>query len=168
MLHPHHCCIHSVITSYSIHYTKLYDEELLTSSLNDIKNALHGNESAWNKNSLIHALEYLKNDKIQLEVQVQGTPYELNTLQTEAIYRLCQEAVTNAIKHGKASSIYTILRFQSQQLEVYTIDNGKGCSHITKSFGLNGIEERIQSLLGRVAFISDGEKGFTIHAVLPR
>ncbi len=143
-------------------------EELLTSSLNDIKNALRGNDIKWGKNSLINALEFLKNDKIQIEIQIQGLPYELNTLQTEAVYRLCQEAVTNAIKHGEASTIYTILRYQQQQLEIYAIDNGRGCSSIKKSYGLSGIEERILMLSGKVDFNSDGEKGFTIHAILPK
>ena len=143
-------------------------DELLTSSLNDLKNAALGDENNWGKTSLTNAIEHLKNERIQVDIAVHGEVYELNSAQTEAVFRLCQEAVTNSIKHSKAKTIYIILRYMPQQLEVFAIDNGTGCGKIVKSYGLSGIEDRVLSLSGSVDFSSDGESGFIIHAVLPK
>jgi signal transduction histidine kinase len=52
-------------------------------------------------------------------------------------------------------------------VEVFVIDNGTGCHHILKSYGLLGIEMRFEALGGKVHFGSDGEHGFTIHAKMP-
>ncbi len=143
-------------------------EELLTGSLNDISNAFCGNGMKWGETTLIKAINHLKNENILVEINIHGNVYELNSAQTEAVYRLCQEAITNAIKHGKAKNIYIILRYHPNELELYAIDNGKGCKTISKNYGLNGIEKRFAELSGSVSFTSDGESGFTIHAVLPK
>lgn len=143
-------------------------EELLTGSLNDLRNAFSGAGAKWGETTLIKALQHLKNENILVEIQIQGKTYELSGEQTEAIYRLCQEAVTNAIKHGKAKAIYLILRYHPQEIEIYAMDNGCGCQSIQKNYGLCGIEARVTKLLGSVSFSSDGESGFSIHVKLPR
>ncbi|WHH61343.1 histidine kinase N-terminal 7TM domain-containing protein [Petroclostridium sp. X23] len=141
--------------------------ELLISSLNDVKNTFIG-KNDWGQTSLIKAILHLKNEAIDVDFVYQGNPYELNSSQTEAVFRLCQEAVTNAIKHGNARTIHIILRYKPHEIDIYTIDNGAGCREIKKSYGLLGIETRINSLSGKVSFGSDGEQGFTIHATLPK
>lgn len=143
-------------------------KELLSNSLSDLQNVFYGQESKWGQNSLTKALEHLKNDSIQVEIAVHGNVYELNSAKTEAVFRLCQEAVTNSIRHGKAKTIYLILRYRSQEVELYAIDNGKGCSKIVKNYGLSGIEKRITELSGTVDFGSDADSGFIIHALLPK
>lgn len=142
--------------------------ELLTSCLNDLRNSFIEKESDWGQTSLTKAVAKLKNQNIQVDFVIQGTSYELNSSQTEAVFRLYQEAVTNAIKHGKAKTIHMILRYKQQEVEVFAIDDGAGCSNIVKSFGLMGIETRFNSLGGSVNFGSNGERGFAIHALLPR
>ncbi len=143
-------------------------KELLSSSLSDLQNVFYGQEIKWGQTSLTKALEHLKNDSIQVEIAVHGNIYELNGAKTEAVFRLYQEAVTNSIKHGRAKTIYLILRYRAQEVELYAIDNGKGCSDIIKSYGLSGIEKRIVELSGTVDFGSDPDSGFIIHAILPK
>jgi signal transduction histidine kinase len=142
--------------------------ELLTNGLNDLKNTFINGESSWGKTSLTNAIHCLKNQKIQLDFLVQGDVYELDSPQTEAVFRLCQEAMTNAIKHGQAKKIHIILRFEASLINLFIIDDGKGCNSIVKSYGLKGIETRLSSLGGHVHFGSDGEHGFNIHATLPK
>ncbi|MDD4844618.1 MAG: histidine kinase [Anaerotignum sp.] len=143
-------------------------EELLICSLNDLRNALTGNGLNLGETSLIKAIGYLKNENVHLDLQIHGITYELTREQTKAIYRLCQEAVTNAMKHGKAKTIYLILRFQPQQVKIFALDNGIGYRSIKKNYGISGIETRIQNLSGTIDFSSDGESGFTIRATLPK
>ncbi len=142
--------------------------ELLASGLNDLKNTFIGKDMDWGQTSLTKAISHLRNQNIEVDFVFQGETYELNSPQTEAIFRLCQEAVTNSIKHGRAKTIHIILRFKPQKVEVFAIDNGSGCHEIVKNHGLTGIESRFAELFGKVRFISDGENGFTIHAVIPR
>ncbi|MGI6751983.1 MAG: histidine kinase N-terminal 7TM domain-containing protein [Anaerovoracaceae bacterium] len=143
-------------------------EELLTGSLNDLRNTFSGKEMQWGQTTLTKAIGFLKNESINVDINIHGNTYELNSMQTEAIYRLCQEAITNSIRHGKSKSIHLILRYHPQNVEIYAIDNGMGCKNIKKSYGLTGIEDRFTSLCGSVSFTSDGESGFTIHGSLPR
>ncbi|NCB43049.1 MAG: hypothetical protein EOM59_10570 [Clostridia bacterium] len=143
-------------------------KNLLKSSLEDLKNAFLGKETQWGETSLAAAISQLENQNIKMDLISQGIAYELDNLQTEALFRLCQESMTNAIKHGRAASIHIVLRYKPQEIEVFAIDNGKGCQVIKKSYGLLGIESRIQKLGGRVLFGSDGKQGFTVHAILPK
>jgi signal transduction histidine kinase len=143
-------------------------EELLKKSLEDLKNTFLGKELQWEETSLAAAINQLANQNITIDFTSQGSTYELDHIQTEALFRLCQESMTNAIKHGKADFIHIILRYKPDEIELFAIDNGKGCQVIKKSYGLLGIEARIQKLGGKVLFGSDGKQGFTVHATLPR
>jgi signal transduction histidine kinase len=102
-----------------------------------------------------------------MELVVQGETYELTSEQTEGIFRLCQESITNSIRHGKAKHSHIIIRYEKHQVQVFVIDDGQGCSTIKPNYGLSGIEARIKALKGEVSFGSDGERGFHIHANIP-
>jgi signal transduction histidine kinase len=86
---------------------------------------------------------------------------------SDSIYKVCQEAITNSLRHGQATNLSIILRFTPGNLILYIIDNGKGCTTIKKGFGLSGIEQRISELGGTVVYGSDGEHGFNIHIEIP-
>ncbi len=140
---------------------------LLTNSLTDLKKAILGEPLTWEQTALIQRISQLNNQNIQVDFELIGTPYELDVRQTEAVFYLCQEAVTNAITHGKAKTIHLLVRYRPNDVEVFAIDDGAGCLVISKNLGLSGIEMRIQSLGGRVSFDSDGEQGFHIRASIP-
>jgi signal transduction histidine kinase len=142
-------------------------KELLTSSLSDLRNSIHGKGFETNHTTLVKAIHSLKNSAIAVDFVLQGKPYELRSRQTEAIFRLCQEAVTNSIKHGKAKTLHIFLRFFGDRVEVFAIDDGSGCKTIRKNYGLTGMESRILAVGGEVCFGSDAQKGFHIHAMIP-
>lgn len=142
-------------------------EELLSESVQDLKNSIRGNEIDFQQTSLIKAIKNLSNLKMKLEITTQGRPYELNSAQNEAVIRICQEAVTNAIKHGDAKTVHLFLRYYQEILEIYIIDDGKGCNHVKVGYGLSGMEGRVKKLNGSFEFGSDGEKGFHIHIEIP-
>ena len=142
-------------------------EELLMNCLSDMTNTLNGNYFSTEQNSLVKAINSLSNQNINLDFVTQGNVYELNTQKTETIYRLCQEAMTNTIRHSNAQNLHVILRYHPDEVEIYIIDDGVGCLSIHKGYGLNGIEKRISEINGTVTFGSDGNKGFHIHAKIP-
>lgn len=99
------------------------------------------------------------------------------TLET-AIYRVAQEAVTNARKHASAARIrVTLLLDEEHPLNVVHLtleirDWGAGFvpehkSTDYKHFGLHGMSERVQLLGGRYQLISAPGVGTTIRAVVP-
>lgn len=82
-----------------------------------------------------------------------------------AIYRVVQEGITNAIRHGHASNIKIIMRKEDGNIHLSIRDNGCGCKEIEEGFGTRHITERIQMLHGTVRF--DGNDGFLIDAMIP-
>lgn len=142
-------------------------EELLKNCLSDMENTLNGKYFAAEQNSLVKAINSLNNHNVNLDFVTQGNVYELNTQKTETIYRLCQEAMTNTIRHSHAQNLHIVLRYYPNEIEIYIIDDGIGCPLIQKGYGLKGIEKRISDHHGTVTFGSDGNKGFHIHAILP-
>ena len=115
---------------------------------------------------LVHETSLL-GQTIHLTIQVNDNSNEIPKPIGESVFRLCQEAITNAIRHGKAEKIDIILRFYSLQLEIYIIDNGLGCSKIKKGYGLIGMEERIVEDLGGELNYGSLEGGFTVKATVP-
>lgn len=82
-----------------------------------------------------------------------------------AIYRVVQESVTNAMRHGQASTIWITIKKQDSVVKLQIRDNGRGCKEIKSGFGTKHIQERIGMLGGTVGF--DGSHGFVVNAVIP-
>ena len=82
-----------------------------------------------------------------------------------AIFRIIQESVTNAIRHGKATKIVIVISSQNNNLEIVVSDNGCGCKNLIDGFGITHMKERIALLHGSIGFIS--HNGFTVEALLP-
>lgn len=81
------------------------------------------------------------------------------------IYRIVQESITNAVRHGKATQIGVTITREGAELHLKIQDNGVGCTDMTKGFGTTHMIERIQMLHGTVNF--KGEDGFLVDAVIP-
>lgn len=82
-----------------------------------------------------------------------------------AIYRVVQESITNAIRHGEADQIWVLIKREESDILLQIRDNGKGCEHIKNGFGTRHIKERIGMLGGKVTF--DGSNGFLVQARIP-
>lgn len=83
----------------------------------------------------------------------------------DTIYRIVQEGITNAIRHGQATEVYINMVRRDKQLNITIRDNGRGCANITKGFGLKHIEERVKLLNGTLEY--DGSDGFFITVNIP-
>jgi len=88
-----------------------------------------------------------------------------------AVYRICQEALTNISRHSGATMAEIELKFRDTFVELIVRDNGRGINkneiNQTNSFGILGIKERT-NLLGGVVMIRGREnKGTTIKVRIP-
>jgi len=104
---------------------------------------------------------------IVVELSIDGDYGRCNELYTGVIYRVCQEAITNSIRHGKAKSISIVLSFNMNMVKILIIDDGSGCIELNEGFGLSGMKQRIKDLNGKVEYGSDGENGFSIFVEIP-
>ncbi len=85
-----------------------------------------------------------------------------------AAYRICQECLTNAARHGSGRLNLTIGRF-SDRLEITAVNPVGSLHSMTRrggGLGLIGMGERAQILGGRLESGPVAE-GFRVHAVLP-
>jgi signal transduction histidine kinase len=88
-----------------------------------------------------------------------------------ALYRIVQEALTNAVRHAKASNVDVILELRDESSIVVVEDDGVGFeTHgINKSghLGLLGMQERAQMAGGTLQIESRPGGGTTIVAEVP-
>ncbi len=85
------------------------------------------------------------------------------------IYRIVQEALTNISKYAQASEVRIEIHHRFTELELRIVDNGQGfipTNNVT-GFGLQGMRERVLSLQGRFAIISEPQQGCQIMAIIP-
>ncbi|MEG0736649.1 MAG: sensor histidine kinase [Longicatena sp.] len=83
----------------------------------------------------------------------------------DTIYRIIQEGLTNAVRHGKADKIYISFGKEDDTLILMIEDNGVGCGHIEDGFGLHHMKERVALLNGKVRCY--GNEGFVLIVELP-
>jgi signal transduction histidine kinase len=92
-------------------------------------------------------------------------PSELET----GIYRVVQEALTNATKHGGATRASVEVLEDERGVHMTIRDDGAGFdpNASTTGFGLLGMHERVELLDGSIAIESAPGQGTTINASIP-
>jgi PAS domain S-box-containing protein len=84
-----------------------------------------------------------------------------------ALFRIVQEALTNVVRHARATQVEIRLHAQDDKLELTIRDNGVGCTPemLTgiKALGLLGMRERVSTFGGRVELLSDPGHGTTVR-----
>jgi signal transduction histidine kinase len=98
------------------------------------------------------------------EALARHTP-ELET----AIYRIVQEALTNATKHGDARRAVVEIHEDGETVHVLVRDDGVGFdpSADTSGFGVLGMHERVELLDGTLEIDSSPGVGTAVRATLP-
>lgn len=87
---------------------------------------------------------------------------------TDALYRVVQEALTNAVRHGKATHIVVAVEAVGPRLFVRVSDNGAGADQYTLGMGLSGMIGRVQAVGGTVRFETAPRQGFTVEVGVRR
>jgi signal transduction histidine kinase len=85
------------------------------------------------------------------------------------IYRVVQEALTNCVRHARATRVQVQLDRRGEALEALVSDDGSGFEQVPRptGLGLRGIEERVRDLKGSVTVTTAPRGGTTIRVVLP-
>ncbi|HEY0847499.1 MAG TPA: PAS domain S-box protein [Noviherbaspirillum sp.] len=97
--------------------------------------------------------------------------FSIDDARATALFRILQESLNNVIRHARASQVRISLHRQENKLVMRIADNGIGiypdCRRKANSFGLVGIEERINALGGELDIASDIDRGTTLTVFLP-
>ncbi len=99
-----------------------------------------------------------------------------------ALFRITQEALTNAYKHAGATQLHVYLRYLQGSIEVEICDNGKGLKvaeysyasgaaedrqRIYSGHGMRGMRERAEELGGTLEVKQGPTGGVSLRATLP-
>lgn len=112
---------------------------------------------------------------ISVKFEIQGEKKRLKPKVETALYRICQEALTNAAKYAKASLIQVSIHIDQEETVHLTIqDNGIGfliedyvMNYNRKGIGLFSMKERTEGLGGSIQFYSIVNEGTTIYIQIP-
>jgi two-component system CheB/CheR fusion protein len=104
-----------------------------------------------------------------------GSGVIANKLIATQLYRIAQESLTNAIKHGKATDIVISLSQQAEQIVLTVCDNGIGFDpHLTPrvrtaggGMGLRTMEYRASILGGELQVNRNKGPGTTVRCTVP-
>jgi signal transduction histidine kinase len=115
-------------------------------------------------------LERMRETGLPVEATLEGTQRHLPPGVDLTAYRVVQEALTNALKHGEGARARVLLRYCDDALELEIADDGRGPppdgTH-TPGHGLIGMRERVDLFGGS---LETGERrggGFVVRATIP-
>lgn len=148
-------------------------------AIDEVRNLSHGlRPSVLDDIGLIPALERLASDVNQtglatVELKLEEAPQERLPEEVEtAVYRIVQEALTNALRHAAARRVRVELLHDAEAVEVSVVDDGVGFQLESAEvrdhgLGLLGMRERAELLHGRLSIDSHPGHGTRVCAAIP-
>jgi signal transduction histidine kinase len=113
----------------------------------------------------------MNDTQLAVDMTVEGEPRALPQMVDVSTYRIVQEALTNTLKHAKASHASVHLRYWPDELEVEVVDDGRGPlngrAHRDGGLGLIGMRERAALHGGQLTAGADKAGGFAVRVRLP-
>jgi signal transduction histidine kinase len=118
------------------------------------------------------AAEVAERSGLRVDAVVDGAP-ERDHLAADVatvVYRVVQEALTNVVRHAKASTASVAVTVHSGRLRAVVEDDGIGFDPLapaTGHLGLQGMKERAQLVDGTVHVVSAPGSGTTVVLEVP-
>lgn len=110
---------------------------------------------------------------VEHQCEIEGAPTALPDFVAGNLLLLAQEAVTNALKHGKPRTIVVRVSFADTAVSLSVEDDGSGfmpgeAPGLSEGhFGLQGMRERVKRLGGTLEIRSEPGRGTRISAQVP-
>ena|GEM_PF-284065 len=151
--------------SESLNYLLVLSTRLLQDLRNYVSNLDAPEESIVNRlQTLIRSMDITQ---VAIELSINGDETENHLVVGEVILDVVREALTNAIRHGQATSVDIVVKFLTDSVKVFIIDNGVGCHEILNHMGLKGMTKAVRCLGGQIQFSSSVGEGFSIRMSIP-
>ncbi|HEV7566995.1 MAG TPA: ATP-binding protein [Microbacteriaceae bacterium] len=104
---------------------------------------------------------------LDIDLHVEGDSQPLAPGVELSAYRIVQEALTNVLKHARASRADVVLRYGDRLLELEVTDDGIGAPANGSGHGLIGMRERAALYGGTLTAGHRPNGGFGVAAQLP-
>ncbi|HEU0300355.1 MAG TPA: ATP-binding protein [Longimicrobium sp.] len=155
--------------------------QLLEGGLNEVRSFIGAfRPPEWEARGLVPLLEGLllqheSMTDMQVALEVRGAVPEMPVPVKICLYRVLQEALSNAYRHGGAEGVVVRLRRVERRgeprLRMSVSDNGHGFSPAAmqggRHFGLQGMRDRVEMIGGRFRLRSAPETGTMIAIEVP-
>jgi ligand-binding sensor domain-containing protein/signal transduction histidine kinase len=132
---------------------------------------------ALEQKSLPHALREVgaravADRPVSLDVSVKGAPQSCPPAVEQQLLLICQEALTNAVRHASPRRIEVELEYGEKQVSVRVCDDGRGfdparTEHATGHYGVLSMRERAAQVRGQLTIASKPGNGTQVEAVVP-
>lgn len=120
------------------------------------------------------ALRLIEGTEVQVIVGQMGVPFPLPRTVEDDLFRVGQEGITNALRHGHARRIEVFLTWEEDGLRLAINDDGLGLdapqdpSVPSAGLGLSGMWERISTDKGTLKVGNRSEGGTVVEVFIPR
>ena len=116
--------------------------------------------------------DFSRDSGIDARLRVTGQPRQLDAESSLTLYRVAQEALTNARRHSRAESIDVEVSYDAGAVALVVTDHGLGTATGTAGgggvgYGLTGMRERA-ALLGGTLHAAPTRDGFRVELRIPR
>jgi len=110
-----------------------------------------------------HVMNLERHYGLKVNLQVSGEPH-LPELEAQRLFRICQEALNNVVKHAHTNKACLTLRFDDQRVSLQVEDQGTGfdpksLSTAEDHVGLAGLQERVDAMGGLLTIESHPGQG---------
>jgi len=117
-------------------------------------------------------LDFQKRTGIPCTCVTSADDIAMESERARALFRICQEALTNTARHAQATAVAVKLESRNDFLQLVVADNGVGIPDTKvsdrRSLGLLGMRERAALFGGEITIQGHPEKGTTVTTCLPR
>jgi signal transduction histidine kinase len=108
---------------------------------------------------------------LRVDIEESDVPQPLSADASLCLFRVAQEALSNAARHAQASSVTVLLSPKGKGLQLVVSDNGSGFdpgdARDHASLGLASMRERVRLLRGELDIESSPGRGTTVVAWVP-
>jgi signal transduction histidine kinase len=113
-------------------------------------------------------VDHLHSAGLAVELVVTGTPAPLPPMLDLSAYRIVQEALTNTIKHSRASRAQLTITYEAAELRLEITDDGPGrASDCGGGHGIIGMRERAGLFRGNARIGPRAGGGWGVEVTLP-
>jgi len=112
-------------------------------------------------------LRQVRAPQLEVELTVDGEPFDLAPGVDLAAYRIVQEGLTNAVRHSGARRVDVVVSYRLGSIGLVIEDDGRGMTDATGGHGLVGLRERVAIYGGSLQIGHRVAGGVRLEAHLP-
>ncbi|MDQ0875892.1 signal transduction histidine kinase [Paenibacillus sp. V4I3] len=163
----------SAVDSIRSEQAYLECEGLIRSSLQEVRLSVRDIRDEPIKSTSLHnslknlSEEFTKFAEVQTDFKADGIPVAITSDLQLTAYRIVQESLTNAQKHGHAKKAAISLSYSDTGFSLCISNDGEVPEELKPGFGIINLQERVREWNGKMLFRMDPITGFANEVTFP-